>query len=126
MHVLHQGRAEYVLIYPPNHPTYSSPRPTVKRIVMGPDTTAGEVRQLYVESGVWKKSSLLKEDLEEVAKGQVDKEVVGCLITEVVIPGFEWADHKWMCREDLDSLFPGGDTEDNEDLKRELAAHVKP
>lgn len=117
MHVLHQGRAEYVLIYPPNHPKYSNSRPIVKRTVMGPNTGAGEVRQLYVESGVWKKSSLLKED---ISGESVDKERIGCLITEVVSPGFDWQDHRWLGREELEELFP-----EDEEVKRELAGHVK-
>lgn len=124
MHVLHQGRSEYVLIYPAHHPTYSSPRPTVRRIVMGPNTAAGEVRQLYVESGVWKKSSLLKEDLEDVSSGRADKERVGCLISEVVVPGFDWKDHRWMRRSDLDEVLPAANGE-YEEIRRELGTHVK-
>jgi hypothetical protein len=123
MHVLHQGRAEYVLIYPGSTP---NPSPVVKRIVMGPDTSRGEVRQLYVESGVWKMSRLLEEDLREVREGKCSKEEVGCLITEVVVPGFEWEDHRWMRKGDLEALFPleSGD-EEAERMRKLFEGHVK-
>jgi uncharacterized protein len=57
-----------------------------------------------VESGIWKKSRLLPQDLENV---EVDAGTsTYCLITEVVIPAFEWEDHKYMTRQDLEELFP--------------------
>ena len=121
MHVLHQGRAEYLLVYPPD----IHGGPVIKRIVMGPNTSKGEVRQLYVESGVWKKSRLLEEDLVEVAEGRTDGEDAGCLITEVVIPGFEWEDHKWMTSADLESLFPKAADGRNKEIRRELEGHVR-
>jgi predicted cupin superfamily sugar epimerase len=31
----------------------------------------------------------------------------GCLITEVVFPGFHWEDHKFMSRDDLERLWGG-------------------
>lgn len=79
-HVLHQGRAEYTLITP----TFP---PTIEIKVMG--TNPGEQRQLLVGTGVWKRSRILPED-RALAKTTADQDKVGCLITEVVVPGFHW------------------------------------
>ena len=59
---------------------------------MGSNTSAGEVRQLLVHDA-WKMSEIPPEDLEAVKKGEVSADEVGCLITEVVVPGFVWEDH---------------------------------
>lgn len=109
MHVLHQGRAQYTLITPGNPPR-------LEHKVMGSNISAGEVLQLLVSSGVWKMSRLLPED---VSSADADPERVGCLITEVVFPGFAWEDHGFLTREDLAKLYsgaPGGE---------EWAAYVK-
>ncbi|KAH9937944.1 RmlC-like cupin domain-containing protein [Amylocystis lapponica] len=95
MHVLHQGRAEYTLITP------ATP-PRIEKKVMGPNIHAGEVLQLLVPSGVWKMSRILPEDL-----SKEDRENTGCLITEVVFPGFAWEDHGFLSRTDLQALFAG-------------------
>jgi uncharacterized protein len=97
MHVHHIGRAEYTLITP--SPNNGSP-PVVKRVIMGPDVSAGEQRQLLVGTGVWKMSRLLDVDLNGPCK-----ERTGCLITEVVVPGFHLEDHKYLTRGELEALF---------------------
>ena len=76
-HTLHHGRAEYTLIRPGNPPI-------IEKKVMGTNTAAGEVRQLIVGTGIWKRSSL---DIES-ANTRQEQDCTGCLITEVVVPGF--------------------------------------
>ncbi|RDX41629.1 hypothetical protein OH76DRAFT_1364234 [Lentinus brumalis] len=93
MHVLHQGRAEYTLITPGSPPK-----------VMGPNIHAGEVLQLLVPTGVWKMSRLLEEDLVS-ASTESSKDHCGCLITEVVFPGFAWEDHGFLTKEGLEEIF---------------------
>ncbi|KAJ6499577.1 RmlC-like cupin domain-containing protein [Mycena vitilis] len=112
-HILHQGRAEYTLITPGNPPT-------IEKKVMG--TGAGETRQLTVGSGVWKMSRLLPEDLK---RAKTDEEVrnLGCLITEVVVPGFHWDDHKFLTKSELFDLLR--DIPDRQSLILELALHLK-
>ncbi|KAJ7584058.1 RmlC-like cupin domain-containing protein [Mycena floridula] len=100
-HVLHHGRAEYTLITPGNPPQ-------IEKKIMGTDSDAGETRLLVVGTGVWKSSRLLPEDL-DAAKTQEEKDRCLCLITEVVVPGFYWEDHKFMTRNDLEDLFYGID-----------------
>ncbi|OBZ78386.1 hypothetical protein A0H81_02188 [Grifola frondosa] len=69
---------------------------------MGPNIHEGELLQLLVPTGVWKMSRLLREDLEVS-----DREHTGCLITEVVFPGFAWEDHLFLTREELEKLWDG-------------------
>lgn len=114
MHVLHHGRAEYTLIHPATDKTPAR----VERVVVGPNARAGEVRQLLVGTSVWKMSRLLSEDL----KG-TDKEKVGCLISEVVFPGFHWEDHAYLKPAQLKEALQG--VEDGERWAQELEAFVK-
>ncbi|KIM76855.1 hypothetical protein PILCRDRAFT_12409 [Piloderma croceum F 1598] len=114
-HVLHQGRAEYTLITP------GSP-PVIEKKVMGTNVTAGEQRQLFVGTGVWKMSRIPPEDL-EAATTQDAKDRTGCLITEVVTPGFHWEDHKFLTFKELQDLFKG--TQDGEEKVKSVAPFVK-
>ncbi|EIN03459.1 hypothetical protein PUNSTDRAFT_94005 [Punctularia strigosozonata HHB-11173 SS5] len=98
-HVLHQGRAEYTLIHP------TSP-PRIEKAVMGTDASKGEVRQLLVGTGVWKMSRIPPEDV-QAAQTAEDRDRTGCLITEVVVPGFHWEDHKFLTQRGLEELFSG-------------------
>ncbi|KAJ3501260.1 hypothetical protein NMY22_g18987 [Coprinellus aureogranulatus] len=104
-HVLHQGRAKYTLIHP------TSP-PKIEHHIMGPNEAAGETRMLLVGTGVWKMSELPQEDLDAAesapeSERQEARDKVNCLITEVVVPGFDWDDHKYLTREGLERLFEG-------------------
>ena len=85
-------------------------------------TGPGEERQLLVGKGVWKKSRILPEDV-ALGKSDEEKDRVGCLISEIVVPGFHWEDHGFMKRRDLDELFRG--VEGGEHLIARFAKHVK-
>ncbi|KAJ7768384.1 RmlC-like cupin domain-containing protein [Mycena metata] len=87
-HVHHQGRAEYTLITP----RAGGGAPLIERHVVGADVANGESRLLIVGTGVWKMSRLLEKDVQE-KPGEA-----GCLITEVVVPGFHWEDHAFMTK----------------------------
>jgi predicted cupin superfamily sugar epimerase len=114
-HVLHQGRAEYTLITPGNPPV-------IEKKVMGTNVKAGEQRQLFVGTGVWKMSRIPLGDL-EAAKTSQDEDRTGCLITEIVTPGFHWEDHKFLTLKELQELFKG--TEDGEENVKSVAPFVK-
>ncbi|SCU78788.1 LADA_0A07624g1_1 [Lachancea dasiensis] len=75
IHILQRGKGQYVLIYPDG---------TVKSFKVGFDYSKGEVSQWVVPGGVWKASFLLPND-------EFDN---GLLISEVVVPGFEYTDYK--------------------------------
>ncbi|KAJ7103746.1 RmlC-like cupin domain-containing protein [Mycena epipterygia] len=110
-HVHHQGRAEYTLITP-----RLGHAPTVERRVVGPDIENGETRLLIVGTGVWKMSRLLEADVQDKTAGGK----TGCLITEVVVPGFHWEDHAFLRKKGLEELM-GNDSKD----VKELARYVK-
>ncbi|KAG8952822.1 hypothetical protein FRC04_003747 [Tulasnella sp. 424] len=118
MHVLHQGRSRYTLIAP-NH----SGGPSVSYTTMGADVSVGERRQLFVGSNVWKMSRIPEEDLAFATKNGVE-ESVGCLITEVVSPGFVWEDHEWMTMKDLEELFEG--VEGGREKMKEFVNYIRP
>ncbi|KAH6910338.1 RmlC-like cupin domain-containing protein [Coprinopsis sp. MPI-PUGE-AT-0042] len=101
-HTLHQGRAEYTLITPGSQ----GQAPKIETKIIGPNVSAGETRLLIVGTGIWKMSRLLKDDIDAV-KTDEEKDRVNCLITEVVVPGFDWEDHKYLTREGLYNLFEG-------------------
>jgi predicted cupin superfamily sugar epimerase len=63
---------------------------------MGTNIQAGEVLQLFVPGGWWKASEIPPEDVESVKKGEADPESVGCLITEVVVPGWTPDQHGFL------------------------------
>ncbi|KAF8480657.1 hypothetical protein JB92DRAFT_3040303 [Gautieria morchelliformis] len=63
--------------------------------------TAGEKRQLPVGSGVWK-MSIPKEGIMSAAVSPHDRGYTGCLITEVVFPGFQWEDHSFLTKQGLE------------------------
>ena len=121
MHVHHQGRSTYTLIIPSAVP--GTP-PRVEYVTMGTDATKGEKRQLLVGTGIWKMSRIPQEDLNDAAVGgEAEQERTGCLISEVVTPGFVWEDHRFMTAADLEGLFgnaEGGD-ETISELKKYLA-----
>jgi predicted cupin superfamily sugar epimerase len=68
---------------------------------MGADVAAGELTQLFVPGGWWKASEIPEEDLARVRDGAADAERVGCLISEVVVPGWNPHQHQFI---DLDKV----------------------
>ncbi|KAF5365927.1 hypothetical protein D9758_006688 [Tetrapyrgos nigripes] len=117
-HVLHQGRVEYTLITPG-----SPPRVEVK--VMGENISAGESRLLLVPTNVWKSSRLLPEDIKSASEEPQDKRnKCFSLITEVVVPGFEFEDHKYMKMQDLEALFK--DMEEGAEIVESLKKRIRP
>ncbi|KAI0317174.1 RmlC-like cupin domain-containing protein [Amylostereum chailletii] len=121
MHVLNQGRATYTLITPPATP---NDVPKIEYVTMGTDTAAGERRQLMVGTGVWKMSQIPQGDLNSAkAGGEQEQEKTGCLVTEVVTPGFAWEDHKFMTQNELEGLFDG--VKGGQEIVKELSSYVK-
>ncbi|KIY52207.1 hypothetical protein FISHEDRAFT_35863 [Fistulina hepatica ATCC 64428] len=114
-HVLHEGRAEYTLIKPGNPAV-------VETKIMGVNAAAGELRQLIVGTGIWKMSKLLDDDI-QAAKNEVDKARLGCLITEVVVPGFHWDDHRFLDHDSLRLLFT--DSAEGDQLIKRFSPYVQ-
>jgi hypothetical protein len=83
----------------------------VHRVILGPNVLDGEVTQLFVPGGWWKASEIPEEDrlLLDSANGEAEmKERIGCLISEVVVPGWQPEQHmfidedkvSWPCAEE--------------------------
>ncbi|GAA5977580.1 hypothetical protein JCM5350_002280 [Sporobolomyces pararoseus] len=114
-HLLHNGRACYTLVRPSAN---KGKKPEIKQVTVGEDIEKGELRQLIVEGGWWKASELPQEDL---VAGEEEK--TGCLISEVVVPGFDWHDHAFLTEKGLLDLF-AGDKED--EWYKKLLSYCKP
>lgn len=75
--------------------------PRVESFVVGGDLAQGERLQWIVEGGWWKASYLLPdEEGGEESQG-------GLLISETVVPGFEFSDHEFLTGEGLGGLVGG-------------------
>jgi len=70
-------------------------------------------------------SRLLPGDLTELqsASNSDKRDHTGCLITEVVFPGFAWEDHGFLTRKELEGLWAGADG--NVKQAEEWLAYVK-
>lgn len=75
IHILQRGKGQFVLIYPDG---------SIKSFKVGFDYSKGEVSQWVVPGGVWKASFMIPNE-------EFDN---GFLISEVVVPGFEYSDYK--------------------------------
>jgi predicted cupin superfamily sugar epimerase len=82
VHTLHRGRGCYVLI----HADEPGKPKRVESFVVGKDVGKGEKLQWIVEGGKYKASYLLPDE-------EGGKESQGLLISETVVPGFEFCDH---------------------------------
>ncbi|PHH62449.1 hypothetical protein CDD81_7096 [Ophiocordyceps australis] len=87
-HSWHRGRGCYVLIHPGGR---------VESFIVGPDLARGERLQWAVDGGVWKASFLL-------ASGPNHSS--GLLVSETVVPGFEYADHEFLSHQHCAELVP--------------------
>lgn len=90
IHSLHRGRGRYVLIHPDGR---------IESFVVGNNIERGERLQWVVEGEVWKASFLLPDDDDQSGSD-------GLLISETVVPGFEYADHEFLSHEKLAEILP--------------------
>ena len=133
IHTLHKGRGRYIMIHADEVARASYPggngnsdvsgtgiddesmkwtgKARVESFVVGPNILDGEKMQWIVEGGKYKGSFLLPD--EDGGRGSD-----GMLISETVVPGFEWEDHDFMSVQRLDALV-------TEEQKEELAWMIK-
>jgi len=71
---------------------------------------------------VWKLFQLLPQD-RDAAQTPEQKDHTGCLITEVVIPGFDPKDHAFLTTEGLEELFKG--VEGGDEKVKELRPYIR-
>jgi uncharacterized protein len=108
VHTLHWGRARYIVLHPPTNSTGNkdAEQPgvpvgnkgwTMETFIVGHDIAAGEKVQWIVEGARFKASFLLP-DMESEESGK------GILISETVVPGFEYTDHEFLSGEKLGEI----------------------
>ncbi|KAJ9605290.1 hypothetical protein H2200_009947 [Cladophialophora chaetospira] len=95
VHTLHWGRGRYVIIH---FDQISQGLTPIETFVVGHDISKGERLQWIVEGGKFKASFLLPDAEGGDGKGESEK---GLLISETVVPGFEYSDHDFMTAEQL-------------------------
>jgi len=93
VHTLHRGRGRYVLI----HADEPGKEKRIETFVVGPNVAKGEKLQWIVEGGKYKASFLLPD-------GDSGKESQGLLISETVVPGFEFCDHDFLSPKGLTEI----------------------
>ncbi|KAK3945966.1 RmlC-like cupin domain-containing protein [Diplogelasinospora grovesii] len=104
IHTLHKGRGRYVLIHEDS---------SIEVFTVGHNIAAGEKLQWIVEGGKYKASYLLP----DTPSGTESSE--GLLISETVVPGFEFVDHDFLNKEGLNRLVGEAKAHDLEWLVRE-------
>ncbi|OKL56154.1 hypothetical protein UA08_08473 [Talaromyces atroroseus] len=117
VHTLHRGRGIYVLIHADEvlrgDRAAENNKARIETFVVGHDIAHGERLQWIVEGGKFKASFLLPDTESR------DRQSEGLLISETVVPGFEFADHDFMRSETLDELLKPEEVEELKWLLRE-------
>jgi predicted cupin superfamily sugar epimerase len=87
VHTLHRGRGRYVIIHADEEGRGGEKK--IETFVVGPNVDKGERLQWIVEGGKFKASFLLPDEEGGTGSG-------GLLISETVVPGFEFCDHDFL------------------------------
>ncbi|KAL1979445.1 hypothetical protein VTN96DRAFT_5955 [Rasamsonia emersonii] len=118
VHTLHRGRGRYVLIHADEvlrgDRAAQNGKARIESFVVGHDIARGERLQWIVEGGKYKASFLLPDD-----DNDDGKKSEGLLISETVVPGFEFADHDFMQAKTLDELLTPEEAKELQWLLRE-------
>lgn len=93
VHTLHRGRGRYVLI----HADEEGAEKRIETFVVGQNVAEGEKLQWIVDGGKFKASYLLPDE-------EGGKDSQGLLISETVVPGFEYCDHDFLSPKGLKEL----------------------
>jgi len=99
VHTLHHGRGCYVLIH-------ADEDNRVETFIVGPNVAVGEKLQWIVEGGKYKASFLLPDS------DNGSESSAGLLISETVVPGFEFCDHDFLSPQGLKDLLKPEESEE--------------
>jgi predicted cupin superfamily sugar epimerase len=91
IHTLHRGRGRYVIIHG------DEVEKRIETFVVGQDVAKGERIQWIVPGGKYKASFLLPDEEDGTTSE-------GLLISETVVPGFEFCDHDFLTKDGLEDL----------------------
>ena len=120
VHTLHWGRGVYVILHPPDSNANSGDRGEgqgewkLEIFTVGTDVGNGERVQWIVEGGRYKASYLLSDqalDSEFGTEGRGSGSAKGLLISETVVPGFEFSDHDFLTAEGFLKIVEGDSVE---------------
>ncbi|WPA96520.1 uncharacterized protein RHO25_001127 [Cercospora beticola] len=127
VHTLHRGRGRYVIIHADEVAAEKCPggygdadvseesrwikKARVEVFTVGQNVLKGEKLQWIVDGGKYKTSFLLPD--QEGSEGSE-----GLLISETVVPGFEYSDHDFMKKERLEALVSKGEVAELEWMLR--------
>ena len=100
MHTLHRGRGRYVIIHADEDGGPGNQR--IESFVVGQNVQRGERLQWIVEGGKFKASFLLPDTGADGEEAGGSSE--GLLISETVVPGFEFCDHDFLSVQGLRDL----------------------
>lgn len=100
VHTLHRGRGRYVIIHA-DEAEKTGGKARVETFIVGHDIARGERLQWIVEGGKFKCSFLLPDKSSDGSEGS---ESNGLLISETVVPGFEFRDHDFCTPEKFAEL----------------------
>ncbi|GES61131.1 DUF985 domain protein [Aspergillus terreus] len=109
VHTLHRGRGMYVTLTPKDDGV------DIDTFAVGHDVAKGEKLQWVVDGGSYKASFLLPDD--------DDPSSSVLLISETVVPGFDFNDHDFLCRDALRDMVGGAEFEQLRALLRENFPH---
>ncbi|KAL1976046.1 hypothetical protein VTN31DRAFT_4438 [Thermomyces dupontii] len=116
VHTLHRGRGRYVLIHADEvmrgDRKEHGNKARIETFVVGHDIARGERLQWIVEGGKYKATFLLPDTPD-------GKESEGLLISETVVPGFDFGDHDFMQAKTLHELLTPDEVRELEWLLRE-------
>ncbi|KAK8190065.1 RmlC-like cupin domain-containing protein [Phyllosticta capitalensis] len=99
VHTLIRGRGRYVLIHADEvEESKGEAKARVETFVVGKDVEKGERMVWIIDGGKYKASFLLED---EDGRGKSEE---GLLISETVVPGFEFTDHDFLTEERLKQL----------------------
>jgi predicted cupin superfamily sugar epimerase len=93
VHTLHRGRGRYVII----HADEEGREKRIETFTVGHNVAEGERLQWIVEGGKYKASYLLPDEA-------CQESSYGLLISETVVPGFEYCDHDFLSARGLEEL----------------------
>ncbi|KIW10828.1 hypothetical protein PV08_10127 [Exophiala spinifera] len=104
VHTLHRGRGRYVILHVDRRDDQG--RVPVESFVVGQDVERGEKLQWIVEGGKFKASFLLPDTAAAAAATTTEAAETGVsekglLISETVVPGFEYSDHDFLTAEGM-------------------------
>ncbi|PLB47368.1 hypothetical protein P170DRAFT_511980 [Aspergillus steynii IBT 23096] len=118
VHTLHRGRGVCMILKNGARIGKESSRIEIESFIVGQDVAKGERLQWVVEGGCYKASLLVPD-----GDGDEGEKSGGLLVSETVMPGFEYRDHEFLTRRELEGMLDPGEAKQLGWLLRENFTH---